>query len=388
MDRFIAAKYRGSTKEMLTLDTDALARYTDIIDLSIGDTDFITDEAVIDAAFRDAKRGYTRYGVPGGDPELKDAIVRFWNRNYGISPTAGPIGPDQLYVVTATCIGMTEVMLAMLDPGDEVIVLSPYFPIYKDQIEIAGGRAVIVELDAENGYSLDREKIGAAVTDRTKAIIFNNPTNPTGRYYRRDEMEVLRTLALEHDIAIVADEVYTDYIYTDDFQAIRNLPDMADHTITLNSFSKNFMMTGWRLGYIVADADFIKVIREINDAVMYAAPSISQRAAIKAMELHDEIREKYTKRFLERLRYATERIEKIPYFDLVKPEGTFYLFPSIKATGLSSREFAAKALEDAHVMLTGGQIFGPNGEGHIRIACTVGMDSLKEAFDRLESLRF
>lgn len=382
MERFIAKRFR-SFGGGLSLDTAALARYTDLIDLSIGDTDIVTDERIIDAAFRDAKAGYTHYGDPHGDPELIDACCRVWEEDFGQH-----IEPERVLVTASSCLGMSLVMLAILDPGDEVLVFSPYFSMYKEQIELAGGVCVEVPTYADEGFEIKKERLEAAISGRTKAMIFNNPTNPTAMAYGKDTMQLLADEAAAHDLLIVADEIYTSYMFSEPFTPMRTLPGAAGRTVTLNSFSKNYLMTGWRVGAVIAEPELISAMQRINGALIYTAPSISQRAAIQALHDRKSIRERYIKEYRERVLYAAERIRSIPYLDLPEPRGTFYLFPSIRKTHLSSAQFCAELLEKAHVLTTSGAAFGKTGEGHIRIACTVGTDKLREAFDRMEKLKF
>ena len=344
MKRNFIAKRFQSAGTGLTLDTAALAKYKDIVDLSIGDTDFTTDEAIINAAFRDAKAGHTHYGDPKGDPELISAVCKAWEEDFDQT-----LPRDHVLVSASSCLGMSLAMFAILDPGDEV---------------------------------------RAAITPRTKAIIFNNPTNPTGMGYDLSTMEMLARVAKEYDLLIAADEIYTTYIYEGDFRPIRTLPGMAERTITLNSFSKNFLMTGWRVGVIIAEPEFLDVMNRINGSLVYSAPSISQRAGIQALAMRKEIREKYVTAYRDRIFYSADRIEKIPYLSLVRPKGTFYLFPGVEKTGLDDKQFCKELLERAHVLVSAGSPFGKTGANHFRIACTVGIDQLKQAFDRMEKLEF
>mgnify|MGYP000773591125 CR=1 FL=1 len=383
MKRSYIAKRFQSSGAGLSLDTEALAKYKDIIDLSIGDTDFTTDESIINAAFRDAKAGHTHYGDPKGDPELIDAVCRAWEEDFGQR-----LPRDHVLVSASSCLGMALVMLAILDPGDEVIVFSPYFPMYREQIELAGGVCVDVPTYASEDYAINEARLRAAITPRTKAIVFNNPTNPTGMGYDGKTLELLARVAQEHDLLIAADEIYTTYLYEGDFIPLRTIPGLAHRVITLNSFSKNFLMTGWRVGVAIAEPEILEVMSNINNSLIYTAPSISQRAAIQALAIRQAIREKYVLAYRDRIFYAADRMEQIPYLSLVRPKGTFYLFPGIEKTGLSAEDFCQALLERAHVLVTPGTLFGSTGAGHFRIACTVGLDRLKEAFDRMEGLSF
>ncbi len=381
MKRNYIAKRFQNAGSGLTLDTEALAKYKDIIDLSIGDTDFITDEGIINAAFRDAKAGYTRYGDPKGDPELIDAVCRAWQEDF-----EQKLPHDHVLVSASSCLGMALVMFSILDPGDEVIVFSPYFPMYRTQIELAGGVCVDVPTYASEDYAIDEARLRAAITPRTKAIVFNNPTNPTGMGYDGKTLELLARVAQEHNLLIAADEIYTTYLYEGDFRPIRTLPGMAERTITLNSFSKNFLMTGWRVGVMIAPAELISVFQFISNALTYTAPSISQRAAIRALALRNEIADEYICKYRDRVFYASECIEKLPYLTLLRPRGTFYLFPGIARTGLTDEQFCQLLLEKAHILAVPGSVFGKAGQGHFRIACTVSDEKLREAMERLKEL--
>ena len=383
MRNFIAERFRSSGGPGLSLDTEALAKYDGIIDLSIGDTDFTTDSAIIDAAFRDARSGHTHYGNPKGDPELIAAYCAAWEEDFGQKLAA-----DHVMVSASSCMGMGLAMMAILDPGDEVIVFSPYFAIYKSQIELAGGVCVEVPTYAGEGYTIDEARLRAAVTPKTKAIIFNNPTNPTGMAYGEDTLRMLARVAEEYDLLIAADEIYTTYLFEGSYVPLRTLPGMEKRTITLNSFSKNFLMTGWRVGMLIAEPEILSVMLNINGSLIYTTPSISQRAALEALRQRARIRETYVAAYRDRIFYSAERIEKIPYLSLVRPKGTFYLFPGVEKTGLSAPEFCRQLLEKAHILVTPGDAFGSTGAGHIRIACTVDIDKLKVAYDRMEKLSF
>ena len=247
IQNYIAKRFQHAGSG-LSLDTEALSKYSDIIDLSIGDTDFTTDEAIIEKAYLDAKAGHTHYGDPKGDPELIAAVCKAWQEDFSQALT-----PDHVLVTASSCLGMALTMLAILNPGDEVIVFSPYFAMYRSQIELAGGVCVDVPTYACENYAISEERLRAAITPKTKAIIFNNPTNPTGMAYGRETLELLAKIAQEYDLLVAADEIYTTYLYEGDYIPLRTLPGMLERTITLNSFSKNFLMTGWRVGVIIAE---------------------------------------------------------------------------------------------------------------------------------------
>ena len=378
--QYVATRFQN-LEAGLSLDTRALEKYPDLIDLSIGDTDFITDERIINSAMEDAKAGYTHYGFPGGDPELIDAIRQAWAEDFHEE-----LSREEITITSSSCLGMAQVLFAILNPGDEVLVMAPYFAVYRQQIELAGGVCVEVDSYEKDNFRPSEERIRHALTEKTRAVILNNPCNPTGVVYRKEDLELLIRIAKDRDLLILADEIYTRYVFEGEFIPIRTLPGAADHVITLNSFSKNFMMTGWRIGYLIGPPIVMRTVERINGGMIYTSCSVSQRAAIKALKLREELAEKYITRYQERLSYASSRIEGISYMTLSRPGGTFYLFPGISSTGQSSAAFCRTALEKAQVLLSPGNVFGFCGEGHVRIAVTQPMEKLEQAFDRLSKL--
>lgn len=382
MKSIIAGRF-SNIKAQIALDAEALGRYSDVIDLSIGDCDITTDPEIIDAAASDAASGYTKYGDPKGDPQLIKAIQASYKADYGID-----LDESGILVTPSSCMGMALVMLAILDPGDQVLVLSPYFSVYEQQIELAGGVCIEVPTYEKDDWIPQSQAIRAAITPKTKAIIVNNPVNPTGAFYDSKCLRDLARIGIEADLLVIADEIYTDYVLGASLKPIMGLEGMRERTITLNSFSKNFMMTGWRVGYVIASPSVVSVMQSINGAMIYTTPSISQRAAIKALSVHSRIRESYVSVYMKRMEYAYQRIKNIPFFSMSRPRGTFYVFPSIKATGLSSRAFADYAYDKCHILCTPGSAFGSAGEGYVRFALTQDISRIKEAFDRLEKLHF
>lgn len=380
MQKYIANRF-ARFQSGLSLDTAALRRYDDVIDLSIGDTDFTTDRRIIDAAYHDACNGHTHYGDPKGDPELIEAVCRAWQEDFG-----QPVSPAEVLITTSSCMGMAQVMLGILNPGDEVLVFGPYFAVYQQQIELAGGKAVEVITTEADGYCPQEAAVRAAITDRTRAFIINTPTNPTGAAYDEKTLSMLASLAQEYDLLAVADEIYTRYLFDGAFIPLRTLDGMRERTVTLNSFSKNFMMTGWRVGCIIAHPELIRVFQHINNAMTYTAPSVSQRAALHALTIREEIANEYICEYKHRVFYAAERLAQMPFLTLFKPRGTFYLFPGIGKTGLSDADFCALLLDKAHLLVSPGSAFGMAGQGHFRIATTVPQPKLCEAMDRLAAL--
>lgn len=380
-NKYIAKRYQNMEEGQLAASADQAAGMDDLINFTIGDPDIITDERIIQAAFKDAMAGYTRYTESVGMRELREEIAKYFQEEY-----SHQVGLDEIMVTTSACQGMWLVLESLLDQGDEVIIPSPYFPPYSDQVKLAGGVPVFLTLKEEENYQLDVDKLEELITKRTKAVIINTPNNPIGSCLTRETLERIGEVARKHDILIIADDIYTIYSYEAPFIPTMTLPGLSERTITLGSFSKDYAMTGWRIGYIIAKPEFIRVIKAVNENNVYSAPSISQRAAIHALRLRKDIQPGLIEEFRERTYYAYERLNRLKGVHVMEPKGTFYLFPNIKGIGLSSGQLAQKLLQEAHVAVVPGSAFGPGGEGYLRLAVTLGVERMKEAFDRMEEM--
>jgi len=360
---------------------DLARRFDDVIALSLGDPDIITDERIIEKAFQDAKAGHTKYTEFRGDPELRAEIAKFYQEEYGVR-----VDDEEIFIIAGACVGMYLVLESILDDGDEVILQSPYFTPYKQQVELARGIPVELDTVEEEAFQVSPKRLEDIITERTKAIILNTPSNPTGNCQSRETMMAIGEIAKRHDLLIIADDIYTAYSFAGQFIPIMSLPGMKERTITLNSGSKDFAMTGWRIGNIVAPPSIVKTIQQVNENVMFTAPSVSQRALLHALRGRNEIQPSLIEEYKKRVMYAAERVSKIPNMSVLPPGGTFYLFINIKKTGLSSEDVSMHILEEAHVVTIPGIAFGKCGEGYVRIACTHNTNVLKEAFDRIERM--
>lgn len=379
--RFISKRYWNSISTAMGKSVSLTNRYDDIINLSLGDPDLITDEKIIDGAMRDAKLGHTHYTDSYGDPELRREIIKYFKEDYAIS-----FEDEEIMVTTSGCHAMWLVLEAILDDGDEVIIHEPYFTPYPQQIELARGKPVVLETYEEEEFQINVERLEKLITNRTNAIIVNTPNNPTGVCFSRKTMEDIARVAIKYDLIVIADDIYTSFSYAEPFIPIVSLPGMKERTITIGSFSKNFAMTGWRIGYVMAPEFIIKTMKDINENNVFTAPSVSQRAAIYALRLRNEICPEIVEEYKKRMMYAYERICKIPNMSCLPPKGSIYLFVNIKKTGLTSEEVCDKLLEEAHVLALPGNAFGRCGEGFIRLALTIDIEKLKEAFDRMENM--
>ena len=378
--RFIAKRYWKDQSTAMG-QSDVLSKsFDDVINLSLGDPDLITHPLIIEKAFEDAKKGHTKYTDFQGDPELRQEICKFYKEEYALN-----VADSEVYVGASGCLAMYLAMEAILDDGDEVIMQAPYFTPYPQQIELARGIPVEMPTYEEEDFQVNVDRLESLITERTKALIINSPSNPTGNCLTVKTMEQIAEIAKKYDLIVVSDEIYTAFSYQNPFVPFASLPGMKERAITINSFSKNFTMTGWRIGNIIAPDYLVKIMQQINENVVFTAPSISQRAAIYALRYRTEVQPEMIEEYRKRIFYAAERINEIPKISVIyPPKGSFYLFINIKETGLSSVEAADLFLREAHVNTLPGNAFGLCGEGYVRIACTVGIDMLKEAFDRID----
>lgn len=381
---FIAKRYWKDQSTAMG-QSDVMAKsFNDVINLSLGDPDLITHELIIDKAFADAKAGHTKYTDFRGDPELRQEISNFYKEEYNMD-----VKDEEIFVCASACLGMYLALEAILDDGDEVILQAPYFTPYPQQVELARGIPVELPTYEEEDFQINMERLESLITERTKALVINSPSNPTGNCLTVETMEKIAAIAEKYNLIVIADDIYTSFSYQNPFVPFASLPGMKERTIILNSFSKNFTMTGWRVGNIIAPDYIIQIIQQINENVVFTAPSISQRAGIYALRHRKEIQPPMVEEYRKRMFYAAERINQIPKLSVVyPPKGSFYLFINIKETGLSSVEAADRILKEAHVLMLPGDAFGKCGEGYVRIACTVNVDTLKEAFDRIEKISF
>jgi len=380
--QLLADRYQGGHAGIFSGYANMASQYDDLINFSIGDPDLSCDEGIIRAAFDDAMAGYTHYTPASGYPELRQAIARSYKEDYGLDFSA-----DEVFICASASHGLLLVLEAILNPGEEVILIAPYFSSYAGQVKLARGVPVECSSTYEEGFQVNIERLEACVTERTRAIILNTPCNPTGVCLSRENMAALAEFAKRRDLIVIADDIYTIFSYGEPFVPMVSLPGMRERTVTLNSFSKNYLMTGWRIGSILAPPAFIDAVREINEGVIYCAPSISQRAALYALEHRNEICPPIAAEYKKRLEYAAARINAIPKMHvLTPPGGTFYLFVDIRDTGLTSEECCMRILHEAHVLTIPGSGFGACGEGFLRLACTIDSKHMGEAFDRIAAM--
>jgi aspartate aminotransferase len=351
----------------------------DICGFGAGEPDFDTPEHIKAAAIAALEGGFTKYTPSSGLPELRQAISEKFAADNGLE-----YRPSQIIVSNGAKHSCYNAILAICEPGDEVIIPSPYWVSYPDMVKLAGAEPVIVQTSERNGWKMTAEEFENAMTPRTKMVIMNSPGNPTGAVYSREEMEKIVEVAAEEDIYILSDEIYEKLVYDDvKHVSIASLSKTAyDLTITVNGFSKSYAMTGWRLGYMGAPETIAKAVDSIQSHSTSNPCSFAQKGAVAALkgdqqplsDMHDE--------FDMRRNYMYDRISKIANITAVKPQGAFYVLVNISQLGLSSQNFSDRLLSKANVAVIPGIAFGDDRT--IRLSYATSIDVIKKGLDRFQ----
>ncbi len=378
---YIAKRHWEFEEAALSKTNEMVKRYDDVIDLSIGDPDYPADKRIVEAMYEAGLQGHTRYTEFLGDEELRKETIRMYKEDYDFD-----FQMDEILITAGGTHAMYLTMEAILDEGDEVIAIAPYYIYYQPQIELPKGKLVVYNTKSEDNFDVDLQELEKCITSRTKAIVINSPCNPSGKVYSQDNIKGILELAEKYDFLVIADDIYCALNYTDNKKAICSYEESPKRVITLYSYSKDYCMTGLRLGHVIASKELIATMRRVNEAVTFTINSMAQKGGICAIRNRKEIQKGLYKEYYDREMYIYERIKKMKNISCNKPEGTFYVFADISKTGVSSMDIWEQILDEAHVLLLPGSGFGQAGEGFVRIAATVGIDTLKEAFDRLEKM--
>ncbi len=358
---------------------DIVATMDDVISLGIGEPDFVTPDAIREAGIRSIREGYTAYTSNSGMQELRDALVAQLNRLYGIRYDPA----DEILITVGVSEAMQNTMLALIDPGDEVIIPEPCFVAYGPGVVFAGGRVVSVPTRVEDAFQVTGATIEAAVTGRTKAILIGYPNNPTGAVMSRERLLEVAAVAERHDLLVISDEIYDRLVYGVEHTCFASLPGMRDRTVLLGGFSKAYAMTGWRLGFLAAEAEIAGAVRKIHQYAIMSAPTMSQHAAIEAIRSGEEDVQEMRAEYDRRRKFLVNGLNTIglPTFE---PQGAFYAFPHVGHLGLSSNAFAEGLLEQERVAVIPGDAFGPSGAGFVRACYATSMEKLELALERIE----
>ncbi|MEM3641937.1 MAG: pyridoxal phosphate-dependent aminotransferase [Candidatus Bathyarchaeia archaeon] len=357
-------------------------KYGNVINLTVGEPDFDTPKHVVEAAIEAMRRAYTHYTPNAGLIMFREAVAEKVKRENGID-----VDPETEVMATVGAMGaLSLAMLAIIDKGDEVLIPDPGFPSYKAQVILAGGRPVQYPLKEEDGFSIRVEDIEKLVTKKTKAIILNTPSNPTGTVLNEKILRRISELAIEKDFIVISDEAYEAITYDGvRHVSIASLPDMKERTISIFTLSKTYAMTGWRIGFAVANKEIIGQMTKLQEHISAHPSSISQMAAVAALKGEKSHVEMMVKEYSARRELVLKGLAEMPKIKCLKPQGAFYVFPNIKGFGMSSEEFAMRMLEKARVVLVPGTAFGDNGEGYIRISYATSREKLAEALTRIKN---
>jgi len=358
---------------------DIVSQMEDVISLGVGEPDFVTPWRIREAAIYSLERGYTQYTSNWGLLELREEIARLLGRRYGVEYR--PEG--EVLVTVGVSEGLDLALRAILNPGDEVLIPEPCYVSYRPCTAFAGGVPVPIGSDASTGFRVRAEALEAAITPRTRAILINFPNNPTGATLRRPDLEKIAALAERHDLIVLSDEIYAELTYDGAHTCFASLPGMQNRTILFNGFSKAYAMTGWRIAYAAGPPDLIGAMTKIHQYTMLCASITAQKAALEACRNGDQEMEAMVAEYEQRRRFFVKGLNEIG-LETLMPEGAFYVFPSIRSTGLSCEEFAERLLMEERVAVVPGTAFGEGGVGHVRCSYASSIENIREALVRME----
>lgn len=365
---------------------EAQARGEDVIVLSIGDPDFSTDQAVCEAAVSALRSGDTHYTHVLGRPALRQAIAGRQSVLLGI-----PVTADNVALVAGAQNGLFASAMCLFDKGDEVLVPEPMYLTYEACMHASGAQIKAVKQPAANGFRLTQQALEAVVSQRTRGIALATPCNPTGNVYTREELEAVAAVARRHDLWVISDEVYSQITYERDHLSVASLPGMAERTVVLNSLSKSHAMTGWRVGWVVAPPTLISHLDNLLLCMLYGLPGFVQQAALKALELDEEIVGEARQVYRRRRDLVMAGLGQVSKLDCRMPEAGMFMLVDVRRTGLSSLDFAWQLFRQTGVAVLDAEAFGESAKGFVRISFTVADGVLKDACQRIagfvESLR-
>lgn len=355
-------------------------KYEHVISLGIGEPDFITPKTVIDSAYYALLNGMTHYTANEGAPETRTAVANYLER-FGLK-----YSPVNEIIITMGGMGaISSSLLTLIDPGDEVLIQDPQWLNYVSQVNFARGVPVRVPVYEDEKFSLKAKNISERLTEKSKILMLNSPNNPTGAVISKDDLADIAELAIQKDLFVISDEVYSELIYDgEQHHSIASLPGMKERTIVINSLSKSFAMTGWRIGFAAGPSTIISKMTVLQENLVACAPTAAQAALVYAFSNLNEI-EPMRSAYEARRDILVNHINMISGISCLKPQGAFYVFTNIKALNISSSEFANDLLDQYQVVVVPGSAFGPNGEGYVRMTYATSDELLVEATNRIKS---
>lgn len=380
MRTFISHRVQSVPPSGIRRFFDIAATMKDVISLGIGEPDFVTPKPILDAGVASLYRGETQYTSNSGTLELRQSLARHLNELYRVD-----YSPETELLIT---VGVSEALYlaltAILDPGDEVIVPQPCFVAYTAEVVFAGGVAVPIGTRVENDFQVTAEEIERAITPRTKAVLIGYPNNPTGAVTSRENLAQIAQLAEKHDLVVISDEIYDQLVYGG-FEHIcfPALPNMHARTILLGGFSKDYAMTGWRLGYAAAPPDLLAAMRKVHQYTIMSAPTTAQAAGLEALEHGAPFVRAMVAEYDRRRKMLIAGLNTLG-LDCFEPKGAFYAFPSIVKSGMDENQFAEALLQEERVAVVPGSAFGESGAGFVRLSYATAYEKLEEALNRME----
>ncbi|HJA42047.1 MAG TPA: aminotransferase [Firmicutes bacterium] len=362
---------------------DLAATIDGVISLGVGEPDFVTPWHAREACINSLEEGYTAYTPNAGLLELRNEISDYLYRRFNVSyhPT------NEIIVTVGGSQALDITLRTILNPGDEVLVIEPCFVSYAPLIDLCGGISVRVSTSPENGFKITPEQLETAITPKTKAVMLCSPNNPTGTFLNKNDLEALSKVIIQHDLLVLSDEIYAELTYDEEFTSIASISGMRERTFLISGFSKGFAMTGWRLGYVCAPKDFISPMLKIHQYTIMCAPTMSQFAAIESLKHGENEVGEMIHSYRRRRNFFVESLNEIG-LPCHNPGGAFYVFPSIRNTGLTSEEFAENLLLKQKVAVVPGSVFGKSGEGYIRCSYASSMEALQEALKRMKNFLY
>ncbi len=351
-----------------------------VISLGVGEPDFKTPWSIREAAIKSLERGKTRYSANAGLVELRKEICNYLNRRFSLE--YDPM--KQTIITVGGSEGIDITIRALVNPGDEVIIPEPCFVSYEPIARLTGANVVTIATKAEDNFKLKAKDLKEKITDKTKLLIFPFPNNPTGAVMRREDLEEIAEVLRGTDVMVLSDEIYAELTYNGDHVSIASLDGMKERTILVNGFSKTYSMTGWRLGYVAGPEEIISQMLKIHQFAIMCSPTTSQYAALEAVKNCDNEIKKMAEEYNIRRRLLVNGLNKLG-LTCFSPEGAFYVFPSIKSTGLTSEEFCSRLLMEQRVAVVPGTAFGESGEGFVRISYSYSVNHLLEALSKIEA---
>lgn len=378
-EKFLSEKVQTIKPSGIRKFFDLASQIEGVISLGVGEPDFDTPWHIREAAIYSIEEGRTHYTANQGLLELREEIVAYAKRRFNLDYDAN----DNVIVTVGGSEAIDIAMRSLVNPGDEVILMEPCYVAYTPSVELCGAVPVHIQLEHKDEFKLTPEKLEAAITPKTKLMMLNFPCNPTGGVMTREDYEKLVPIIKKHELIVISDEIYAELTYDGEFCSLASFPEIKDQVIIVNGFSKAFAMTGWRLGYTLANKTFTDAMNKIHQYIIMSAPTAAQWGAIEALHNGDVHVAEMKDAYEARRNFITKGFNRIG-LPTHLPHGAFYIFPDIRSTGLSSDEFCERLLEEEKVACVPGTAFGAAGEGFIRVSYAYSIEHIKEAIERID----